>query len=87
MWKRLIKSPLLERLRKLEDAAEELGISLQFNRSEIFLVDRQTGKTYHFLDNEADVNHLGSAASYIYEFPSQLEYKLCCEEEDETDLA
>ena len=39
MWKRLIKSPLLERLRKLEDAAEELGISLQFNRSDILLVD------------------------------------------------
>jgi len=87
MWKRLIKSPLLERLRKLEDAAEELGISLQFNRSDILLVDIQTGKTYHFLDNDANTGNLESAASYIYEFPSQLEYKLCCEEEDETDLA
>ena len=80
MYKRLVKSSLLDRLKKLEDAAIKLGISIKFSR-EVILVDTKTGKEYDFLDLEANPNHIYSASSYINEFPPQLEYKLCWEED------
>ena len=80
MWKRLVKSSLLERLKKLEEMAYDLGISIQFG-DEILLIDERDKKIYHFLDLEANVGDLESG-DYVCEFPTQLEYKLCLEELD-----
>jgi hypothetical protein len=82
MWKRLVKSSLLERLEKLELAADDLKIRFSFDNETILLIDEECGKEYHFLDVEA-VPDYSRAGSYVYGFPSDLEYKLCFEEDEE----
>jgi uncharacterized protein YutD len=83
MWIRIKKDcNLTDRLRKLEDFAQELNLSIKFGCG-IFLVDELTDKEYHFLDLEAHVENLEQADSYIYEFPSKFEYKLCRETDED----
>ena len=80
MWIRVASDcDLMSRLKRLEDFAYELNLSISFDCGGIFLIDGASDKEYHFLDLEAGVESLERAGSYIYQFPSLLEYKLCRE--------
>lgn len=70
--------PLAMKLRKLEDAAAELKLSLQPMRNGGFLVtDTETKQEVVMVDIESDWRYGG-----IHEFPSGIEYKLVYSKEE-----
>lgn len=75
-------SDLIKKLERLEDAFQDAGLSLMFEGS-VMLRESSSGRMFHLLDLETNVDWLEQGGAYISEFPPQLEYKLCWEKEEE----